>query len=308
MQDLFKYITPPFKVDHKKGSWLWWIIPLMIFPVMGTMAADFQDAKPLKTRLSLTCTQMTSGEVQVSARIRARIDKKYVGLPNLELQVYAIGDSTNTLLDKKVSDKDGNVSLVVRKGKELSLNGEGYYGVLVSFEGDDKYKATDKELLFKAATLEMNASEEDSVKTITIQLTETGEESLPIEDVEVTIEVPRMFSHLPIVTESTDEDGKLEVVFPNDLPGGESGLLQIIAKVEDTDEHASLQNQIEKDWGIPVATLEKEKRSLWSPDAPLWMVLTFALLMALVWGHFFVIVYKLYLIRKEGHSISEELN
>ncbi len=284
-----------------------WLVLMFLLTIglnTNASSADFQDAKPLKTKVTLNCIQMEEGQVLITAKIRAKVDKKYVGLSNVELEVYILGDSTNTLLEKKISDKAGNISLLVNKAKDLQLNEEGYYGILVSFNGDDKHKADDSELLFKGATMDITAEVKDSVKTITILLKEAGEEALPLEDVEVAIEVPRMFSNLPIAAESTDEEGILEIVFPDDLVGGETGTLEIIAKVEDTDDYASLQNVIKKDWGIPLEKLDEQNiRTLWSPDAPLWMVLTFAILMALVWGHFFVIIYKLNLIRKEGKSM-----
>jgi len=280
-------------------------IILSVSPVFSS--EYFQDKKPLKTRLSLTCTQLANHQIMVQAKIRTKVDKQYVALPNAEITIYNLTDSTEILLGKGVSDEKGFVEIMVNAMDKLSINEDGYFSIMGSFDGDENHKASDNDFQFKPAILELNTTESDSVNLITIKIFEDSENASPLGDVEIALQVSRMFSNLTIATEYTDEDGIVEFEFPNDLPGGENGELFIFVKAEDTDDYASLENQLTKNWGTPTSTINhQEARALWRPNAPLWMVFTFAFLMMLVWGHFLIIIYKLSLIRKEGKSMVNE--
>jgi heme/copper-type cytochrome/quinol oxidase subunit 2 len=52
--------------------------------------------------------------------------------------------------------------------------------------------------------------------------------------------------------------------------------------------------------GKPVSDKDQvAPRALWSAHPPLWMMITFIVLMVTVWGHYVVIVYELFRLRKE---------
>jgi hypothetical protein len=309
MKILIKNIQTSINWPSHKMRWaLLMVLLISLSASTALMAEDFQDAKRIRTKLSLTCTQLPNHQVMVVAKLLEKPDKQYVALANAAIEIYNLTDSTEVLLGKGISDKNGLVEIRINAKDQLSINMDGYYTIMGSYEGGDSYKSSDDELLFKPAIFEMEGEVIDSVNTITIKIFEDSEEALPLEDAEVVLQVPRMFSNLPIASGFTDEDGIVSFEFPNDLPGGENGELVIMAKVEDTDDYASLQGQVENNWGIPHSTTLEyhETRALWSPDAPLWMVFTFALLMILVWGHFFIIIYKLSLVHKEGKSLADK--
>lgn len=266
---------------------------------------SFQESQdPLRTRLSLDCKQTGMGEVLLEVKLKAKQGRIYSEVEGSEITISAISDTNNIVLHKANTNATGDVSITLDINDKLIMDEEGYYNIEAVFEGDNNYSADDDMIQFKPGVLILEAEKIDSVNTISIELKDLSAEKIALEDFDVTVEVPRLFSNLPIATESTDEEGKLEIIFPEDLPGGEDGTLQIIARAEDTDDHATLQSKITVDWGVPVNNIESQKsRELWSPNAPLWMVATFVILMVLVWGHFFVIIYKLYLIRKEGKSL-----
>lgn len=269
-------------------------------------AEIFQDDTPLRTRVSLSCIQLPNHQMLVQAKIRARVEKKYVGVANADIEIYNLMDSTKVLLGKETSDQDGLIELIVKAKDQLQIRADGYYGLYVSYGGDENHQSSDDELLFKPAFLELKAAELDSVRTITIKVYDENGVGLPLEGTEVALQVPRLFSDLTIATDAIDEDGKVVLAFPDDLPGGENGELLITAKVEDTDDYASIQSQIQSNWGVPTSTLQpNHTRELWTPNAPLWMVFTFAFLMILVWVHFLIIIYKLYLIHQEGKSLGQ---
>ena len=283
------------------------VLLISLLTSSALFAEDFQDKKPMVTRLSLSCTQMPNHQLVVQVKMRAKPEKQYIALANAAVAIYQLTDSTEVLIGEGTTNAKGLMEIKINAKDQISINADGFYSLMATYEGDENHKSSDGDILFKPAILEMEAAIQDSINTVTIKIYEDSEDATPVEGVEVVIQVPRMFSNLPIASEYTDEEGMVSFKFPDDLPGGENGELLIIAKALDTDEHASLQGQVQNNWGIPVSTIQsKHTRALWTPDAPIWMVWTFGLLMILVWGHFMVIIYKLVLIKKEGKTLVDE--
>lgn len=266
-----------------------------------------QEETPIKTNLSLTCTQLENGQIKLDAVLRARMEKSYVALRNATIDFTNVYGEDENELGAAKTNENGKAELVLQSDTELNLDEDQYFGILATYPGDKKHRSSEGDILFKGAYLDLETEEIDSVNTISVQLqTNNEEEDIDLEDIDIVVQVPRMFSKLTIATESTDEDGMVEIEIPNDLPGGPNGKLTLIASALDTDEFGNLETTVEKNWGIPAKTIEKsvkEEYELWSPNAPLWMVVTFAFLMSLVWFHFIVIIYKLYLINKESKTI-----
>ena len=123
----------------------------------------------------------------------------------------------------------------------------------------------------------------------------------PVEDEDVSLFVKRLFSPLKVGEATTDEEGAAEIVFPMDLPGDGEGQLEIFARLEDHSDFGTVEVALDEPWGKPVSQLsQKLPQALWSPNPPTWMILTFIILMAAVWGHYAVIVYKLIQVKREG--------
>jgi hypothetical protein len=145
-------------------------------------------------------------------------------------------------------------------------------------------------------------SEENDSKTIIAKaIDQTG---LPIEDLELYFFVKRTFSLLPIGDEfnSTDEEGIIEVEFPNDLPGDVNGNVIIVTKIIESDLYNDLALEKTKNWGIPIEIMsqKEEKRSLWATaaNAPMSLIFTVSILILAVWYIICYILYKLYKISR----------
>jgi len=107
---------------------------------------------------------------------------------------------------------------------------------------------------------------------------------------------------LPIGDITTEENGKGEYKFPGDIPGGYDGELTVIGRIEENDKFGNVEAMYNTTWGVKKAEqLAKLPRALWSPDAPLWMVITFVVLMVGVWYHYILIIYKLIRIHLSKH-------
>ncbi len=86
----------------------------------------------------------------------------------------------------------------------------------------------------------------------------------------------------------------------NNLPGNAKGEITLLAKVDEDEVYGNLEVSSIEPWGIPVSDIiQKQPRALWSKNPPIWMLVTFIILMTTVWGHYIVIIYELFRLRKE---------
>lgn len=152
------------------------------------------------------------------------------------------------------------------------------------------------------AKVAVSFSEENDIKTITaIAVDQTGD---PIEELELYFYVKRTFSLLPIGDpfNSTDENGMVEVVFPDDLPGDDAkGNVTIVVKIKESDLYNDLSLEATKNWGIPIRVdPSKEKRSLWASaaNAPISLIAGISTMILGIWYVIFYIFFKLYKISK----------
>lgn len=152
------------------------------------------------------------------------------------------------------------------------------------------------------ATVSISFSEEDNTKTIIAKASDqTG---LPIEDLELYFFVKRTFSLLPIGDgfNATDENGILEIEFPNDLPGDTEGNVIIVTKIIESDLYNDLSLEMTKNWGLPVKLEDSkvEKRSLWAAaaNAPISLIIIISSMIIAVWYIICYILFKLYKISK----------
>ena len=152
------------------------------------------------------------------------------------------------------------------------------------------------------AIVAVSFSEEDNTKTIIAKASDqTG---LPIEDLELYFYVKRTFSLLPIGDgfNATDENGILEIEFPNDLPGDPEGNVIIVVKIIESDMYNDLNIETTKNWGLPIILEDPsiEKRSLWSAaaNAPISLIIIISTMIFAVWYIICFILYKLYRISR----------
>jgi len=153
----------------------------------------------------------------------------------------------------------------------------------------------------KPAKLVMEAVEGDSTYTIKLQASALNANGpKPIADAKVSVYVKRMFSALKVAEGTTDADGMVEVDFPKGLSGDQDANLNITAKIEETEEYGNLEANMIKQWGKPVSyEITELPKALWSDHPPVWMIVTFFVLMGTVWIHYMIIVFKLFRIKTD---------
>ena len=143
----------------------------------------------------------------------------------------------------------------------------------------------------------------DGEDSKTIRVFATDPEGLPIADMELYFFVQRTFSLLPVGDDfsMTDEEGMVEIVFPDDLPGiDEEGNVEIIVRLEDHDVYGDQDLKFTKSWGNPIRFDKEEvERSLWaaSANAPIPLIIIVNSLLFVVYFIIIYIIFELFKIR-----------
>ena len=145
-------------------------------------------------------------------------------------------------------------------------------------------------------TIEISTAIEEGKKVLLATVTL---EAKPIEGVQVAFFVERTFGLLPLETRETLDDGIAAVPFPEGLPGGPIGELQIVAEIKSPPEYVGVRARAKLPGGAVVTSnAEPFPRAVWAPKAPLPLLLTIATLVGGVWCAYVYVFVQLMKIRK----------
>jgi hypothetical protein len=267
----------------------------------STAAAPAAEEKTTYSPLvEFLSTQKADNSVDLKASVKAKISGTLTKLSGLKIEFYLGSDSASTKLGETYTDKNG-VALLNCKPDQLKADAEGKLNFKVTFAGKDSIDPAEEVLNVKRARLEITPVKEDSLLTVKMKLVDlsTGAETA-VPEIDLGVFVKRLFSGLKLGEGKTDENGEVSVEIPNALPGDAKGNITLIAKLDDNEIYGNLEASVVQQWGTPVSDEIKElPRALWSPHPPMWMLITFIILMTAVWGHYIVIIFELFRLRKE---------
>jgi hypothetical protein len=222
-------------------------------------------------------------------------------LPKLKITFNQVTDAGEKTLGFVITDGRGTALLNYRSDS-LITNKEGKIHLKAVFAGNKSMEPIDGEVTIKRARLEITPVKEDSVLTVQLKLVDlsTGAEK-SAGAIDLAVYVKREFFPMKIGEGKTDSaTGTVSVEIPNNLPGDAEGNIVLMGRLDESETYGMLEATSAQKWGIPVsAKINIEERALWSTHPPLWMLITFVVLMVAVWGHYIVIVYKLFRLRKE---------
>lgn len=222
---------------------------------------------------------------------------------------YTLADTGEIYIDKLVSDENGVASLKLQEGLFLPKDEEGYMQFLARSEENTTWVGTEEQLAVKDVTIDFTFEFIDSVRTIVYTGTINGAdgEVLPLADDDLYFFVPRMFSDLKIGDGWLEEDGEGELEWPEGIIGDTLGVIEVIARIEEHYDYGFVERRHSVDWAVPnhMIYAEGPNRELWTPIAPVWMIVTLIIMLAGVWGHYFYAMYQLYMIKKISKKTKE---
>jgi len=157
----------------------------------------------------------------------------------------------------------------------------------------------------RSADIKLDFTQEEGKKLITASVFETFGDSLgaPVPDLDVYFYVERTFKPLPIgdIFNTTDEEGKVTIEFPEDLPGDTLGNVKVITRIQESDEFKDTEVSKVIDWGVPLQIDDSaSKRSLWAAgaNAPIPLLILVNSLILIVWSIIFYLIFELYKISR----------
>lgn len=265
-----------------------------------------EEAELISPAIELISIQKGDSSVDLKAIVKAKVDGKMRKLYGLKAVFYMITDSAETAVGTVVTDRNGFAILNIKSG-QLVTNPDGTLHFKVTVAGPKNLEAGEGEVTVKRAMLIMTPVKEDNLLSVQLKLVDlsTGEEK-PVPETAVGLFVKRSFYPMKLGEGNTDENGEATVEVPNNLPGDPLGNITLLAKLDENETYGNLETASTQKWGVAVSNrIEDQPRALWSSHPPLWMLITFIILMTAVWGHYIVIVYELFRLRKEQPSVAD---
>lgn len=158
-----------------------------------------------------------------------------------------------------------------------------------------------EDIEMKNAEIALYFNEEGDKKELTAKVEQVADDvaKSPAENIRVNIGVQRYFGVLPVTDEvnRTNPEGEVTITFPNDIIGDESGVVNVVASIEDM-EYNPAETSVEIEWGeINPKDYWTERRALWKNNeyVPIWLMASFAIAAIGIW---LVIVYVALLVRR----------
>jgi hypothetical protein len=268
----------------------------------STETTETEEPSLISPAVEFTSIQKADNSVVLKANFRAKIKGTLTKLSGLNAEFFAIADTAEVKLGESITNKAG---LAEWKAAENTLirDNTGSLNFKVVFDGNKTIEAVEELLAIKKAKLVMTPVKADSLYTVELKLIDlsTGLE-VPVPETNISVYVQRLFSPLKLGEGTTDENGDVTVEIPGNLSGDAKGNLTLLARVDENEVYGVVEASSAQQWGSPVSEeFQKMPRALWSSQPPMWMLITFIILMATVWGHYIVIIYELFRLRKE-HS------
>lgn len=238
----------------------------------------------------------------ISTNKKDRKDK--IPISNAEIKFFNILNEEEVLLGTVNTSNEGIAQLTLPENQNYLIDDDGTINLTALFEGSNAIDEETAEISIKDLHIELNLTEIDSVKTVSVSaftINKLGEK-IPAEEIEISFYIQAMLSKMKI-EEGTINDGSYEFTFPSDIPGDINGNLLVYAMVVDHDEYWNVTQNKNIKWGIFHSHSIKEKNSLWSAIAPLWMYSVLTIMLVGVWANYVYTIINLVKIKKEGDEL-----
>ncbi len=282
----------------KKEKVIFWLLILCI-PFIAPLSVVAQ--KKERTLLKAYYEKLPNEDKKISISLTKGRGKNIEGIPNASISLSTSSKDSTISMAEVQTDSEGKAILMIETGYFFPINEDGYASIDLRFSGNDSLRSSKRSIEFLNLNLALSLDVVDSVKMIGVTAFETdssGNQKI-IENLNLKIGVKRLYSNLYIEESRTNEKGEVRFEFPDDIPGDSIGMITVIAKVEDHEDYGTVSQIASSGWGTPVDYSDKSTgRSLYGDSAPLWMILTVAIILAGAWIHFLWAVFKVIRIKK----------
>jgi len=289
-------------------------IILAFLILTGTIQLSAQDkantTAPASTVLQFICTSTSDDSLQLKATVSVKHEEGAKNLANAPVSFYSVEKNGDIKIGESKTDFHGEAVLKIASRNKYERNDQQMLSLKAMYDGNAKFEASEGEFGIKPAKLKVSFYEEDSVRFVKVegtQLNADGTET-PITEGTIIVGVPKMISILKIAEITLDSTGIGTAEFPKDIIGDSLGNLNVVAYIEENDIFGNVKTSADNNWGLHkhLISPDRPSRELWTPIAPLWMIITLIIMLAGVWGHYVYAIIQLVMISKSAKSTPEE--
>jgi hypothetical protein len=265
---------------------------------------------PFTTLLSFICTSTSDDSIQLKTVLTVKHENWPKMLANATVRYSIAGKDGETQVGQVKTNLHGEAILKLPATANFERDETGLIQFRASYSGDDNYEGSEGEFGIRPSKLLISFFEEDSVKFVKVegfQYNINGTES-PLSMVDVNVSVKKMFTLLKIGQVSLDSTGTATMEFPSGIIGDSLGNLKVFATVDEHETYGFIQGTADNSWGIPkhLISPDRPSRELWTPIAPLWMIITLIIMLTGVWGHYVYAIVQLVMIKKAAKHLPEK--
>jgi hypothetical protein len=261
------------------------------------------EAKAVDTYVDFLVTYTSDDSVELGASLFIRKERQKIFLENATVSFSAGSEDKIIRMGDILTDSTGPGSLKYPLSAIQPVgDAEGMILYNANFEGNENYLSSAESFSAKPSRLEISFFEEDSIRYIRVNgfQRDASGESVPVAGESVNITVPALFRPLPIGDIYLDEAGTGTMEFPSTLIGDSTGHILVYARISEHDVFGNVVASNTIDWAYPKHLLAAERptRELWTPVAPLWMIITLLIMLSGVWAHYIYAVIQLIRIKR----------
>lgn len=272
------------------------ILPALLFL---SVVATGQDK--IRTRVSVQYIKIMKQESFISISAKYKNKNDIEPAPNLEFHIYqkVIEDSL-LYLGIATTNTNGKAEFILSKNLDSILSKNSMYAFVIKLENNPRFSDVETELTISDVNLIPSLETVDSINYLTATLTNATGQPLPGQLLKVQLQ--RMFAPLLIGKKSyeTDENGSIQVVLEEPMPG-QDGVLTFEIVLSESEEYGTIKALISAPIGIPVIDQSTfDKRTMWSPPAkaPYYLLIFPNLIILGVWIPILILLFNLSRISK----------
>ena len=279
------------------------ILTSLLFSASSNQAYA-QKVKKNSVRIKADYIKTTNVEMAFEIKATSKIDRKTIGVSNIELSILNEFDDESIKLGKATTDADGASRFVIKDFNSVKPDSSGMYNVKISFKGDSLYKRASKSVSFRDATIEAKVITKDSVKYITATLKDTARDSV-LSDQILNVQIQRLFKPLKIGPDfnTTDENGTIIAAVEEGIPGV-NGALTFEVVLKDSDDYGTVKTLVRAPLGVPIVDESTfDQRTMWSPKnkTPIFLLIFPNLFILGIWGLIVYLIINLFKISKSNN-------
>lgn len=275
---------------------------LSLLALIISFATAFSEDEPGEVYMEFTTWKYNDMSRSLIAKLSSDNDDGEYFVQDIPVQFYLTDGEERLLLGEAVSDVNGIAELNIPEGNVIyPKDEEGYIYFTATYDGGDQYLEAEEELMVKDVSISLTLEDGEDEKLIYFEGVIHGpEEDWPLADDDLYFYVPRMFSDMKIADGWFEEDGTGFVEFPTTVIGDSLGNVLVKARIEDHYDYGNVEVTKMVNWAKPkhLISAEKPVRELWTPIAPLWMIITLIIMLTGVWAHYIYAIIQLVLIKR----------